>query len=80
MVPRTDHVSVRLLSHQTTESHDRSDAGEEQEDGRRQALRVKPVDDVRQIELGTVFDVIDQSAEQPVNRYNGEMCDSIAFI
>lgn len=59
----TDHVTVRLLAHQSSEGDDGSYAGEEEEDGRRNALRVQSVFEVAQIETVAALNVLNQSAE-----------------
>jgi len=72
----TDHVSVRLLSHQAAERHDWCDAGEEQENGRRQTLWMKSVFYIGAVFAVTLSDVVDQTAAESVDRslsWNNEL-------
>ena len=61
----TDHVVVGHLTKHAAERDDRSDAGEVEEDDRRQALQVQSVGDVASVVAIATSDVRQQTAEQP---------------
>jgi len=65
-------VSVCLLSHESTERDDWRDAGEEEEDDRRQTLHVETVlqhADVRH-RMVAVLNVVDHAAEKPASDHD----------
>ena len=71
-VANTDHMSAGLLSHQPAERDDRRDAGEEEEDGGRQALHVDSVPQHAEIHprVVAVLHVVDHASEKSATSPN----------
>jgi len=65
VIAEADHVSICFLSHQSAESDDGSDAGEEEEDGGCDALDVDSVFEVAQEVAVTVLHVLYEATEYP---------------